>query len=575
MALVQIPDEEEYVYSGPVLQMSSAVLPSDYPLFDWADWPKSRAALVPGGVTRNFERDCWNALMDHMNAAAEDAGFSFYDSEAGYGELDLKMLTGAFGRLTADRMNAVVAAFDKFLPWPWIWKFERDPPYPYPSYGLAEGYWSSSYFIGASDPHNRKPDTVYPEYILGLARRVNMLIRFMRNDYPDTLAMAGAGFAAITADPGLRAGPAAAINAGQNSRLLLSQTPVEVTVGQMLRQDVFCRVTVDPGVEKAVAGTLSIPVYRIGNPIKASGEVRQLMDLTVASNRVFSRSESALDCRELTELNIAAHMAAGTRKLEIYPVEGQPMIAQKPALTRTEAGAEKSRAMPLQMPQNSKNRAKAMPERHRAASCYVLHNSGIRSGVTLDSAWYPPVWENGGLYIRQAFGVQTYSDGSLSFAGAQMAMEARQISRMGAFGELDTAWYPPVWEEDGLWVRQTYGVVIMEDGGLNLAMAELPMEVSQLSEASAQAVLDSAWYPTVWTDGGLYIPQAHTIAVREDGSLSFVKVEYPVQAEQSSFTDAKLLLETGWILPVRQDSGLRVLQAQEIKPMENGELEVQ
>ena len=114
--------EEEYVYSGPVLQMSSAVLPSDYPLFDWADWPQSRAALVPGGVTRNFERACWNALMDHMNTAASEAGFSFYDAEDGYGEGDLKMLTGYFGTLTADRMNAVVAAFDKFLPWPWIWK---------------------------------------------------------------------------------------------------------------------------------------------------------------------------------------------------------------------------------------------------------------------------------------------------------------------------------------------------------------------------------------------------------------------------------------------------------------------
>lgn len=64
-----IPDEEEVDLSKLPTLREVPLLPVDYPLFSWEDWPDSRAALVPGGMTKKFEKACWNAMVDTFTEA--------------------------------------------------------------------------------------------------------------------------------------------------------------------------------------------------------------------------------------------------------------------------------------------------------------------------------------------------------------------------------------------------------------------------------------------------------------------------------------------------------------------------
>lgn len=163
--------EEEIV--NPGLE-TIPVLPVDYPLFDWADWPESRAALQPGVATSRFQKDAWNAIVNALGDALElagvDAGLKF--------PLDNSLMTAPYSRFDSVYFNGVSLYIEKFTPFSWPWAVD-------PSF---RGYIGSKRFSGTTIEYDetgafiriRQGNEVYPEYILELARRVNLLLELMR-----------------------------------------------------------------------------------------------------------------------------------------------------------------------------------------------------------------------------------------------------------------------------------------------------------------------------------------------------------------------------------------------------------
>lgn len=146
------------------------VLPSNYPKFDWADWPESAASLVPDGYTHEFEKEAWNAIVDLLAGALADAGevwANTYTTAAG------ARITEEYGDLRAAAINSVRHNIDTAVPvlrWGWA----NDPTF--------RGYIGRKDFRGVDAYGEAGADDVYPEYIVELASRLNFMLSVLTGE---------------------------------------------------------------------------------------------------------------------------------------------------------------------------------------------------------------------------------------------------------------------------------------------------------------------------------------------------------------------------------------------------------
>ena len=610
MALVQIPgeeEEEEYVYDGPVLQMSSAVLPSNFPLFDLKDWPKSRAALVPGGVTRNFEKACWNALMDRMDRAAWEAGFYFYDAEAGYGPKDLKMTTGVFGTLTADRMNAVVAAFDNFLPWRWIWKFERDPPYPLGTMGMKEGYWSKSVFFGASDKFGREPDVVYPEYILGLIDRVNMLIEFMKDTYPNFTDVNPKTVPFVpTVKTGVRSGLGRSFAPKPKCRTHIGSPQIVDGLADHLESWNYFRSSILCDPEVMAYGTLSLPVYWAPTPIKATGHVRRATRMHCESVKVQSLIRLMLEPGGPCELfaskdsRTLQQVLADYLVLTMFSAENKSFsvsggeLFQKPPFGVTVEGKSntsvaKAPVVPAPpAPVVLQDRRKTFSKTEDTVS---LPGQGVEtSQKQFSNTPDVMVYAFRTFFIKQKFWKRFFSSQSTKGVVAPEAFEVKQdhISRLNTSCEgVRSAMGQEAHVEKisraavDAQVADTPGREVAVDGhAVSKGESSLdylfvtPVGINQKSGTSCVCGFSTLWEAPRWVDGGLLIRQSRKTKILADGSMDLSCGYDPMYAQATSRTSASAGLDTKWLPPVWFDGGLYIRQLREVIVLPDGGLDL-
>lgn len=187
MGMSEILGDEDFIQAAekPGLTMIPC-LPEDWPLFDWEDWPESRAALVSGCPTKYFQKETWNAIIDTINDALNATGVNWYDSRLDekwepYTVDDSKILR-PYGQLTADNFNTVCDNVDIGTPPGWAWAKDKDFP----------GYVGKTRFKGTTITYDndgaivkmKYGDKVYAEYILELVRRVNLMLGLMRGTIP-------------------------------------------------------------------------------------------------------------------------------------------------------------------------------------------------------------------------------------------------------------------------------------------------------------------------------------------------------------------------------------------------------
>ena len=175
-------------------------------------------------------------------------------------------------------------------------------------------------------------------------------------------------------------------------------------------------------------------------------------------------------------------------------------------------------------------------------------------------------------------------------------MEVQHHSAAAVVATLDNAWLAPVWHDDGLWIRQIREIKILEDGALDLTGAGDELLAEQGSRTLIRASLDTAWLGPVWHNGGLYLQQARTPKLAEDGGLDLsdsgdaikarqagtamvsAQVEIPREMEitirQKSGMNTDCVLDTAWEPPEKIMGGLYLRQAWKTVQWYNDELEV-
>lgn len=143
------------------------LLYANYPLFDWDDWPDSYDALVSGGLTSEFEKECWNDIVDTLYDALVEAGLEWDDK---YTTRSGARITEVYGDLYADAFNSIRHNIERPAPFGFKWAY--DPTF--------RGYTGRADFRGVDAVGEKSADDVYPEYFKELVRRLNLLIDILR-----------------------------------------------------------------------------------------------------------------------------------------------------------------------------------------------------------------------------------------------------------------------------------------------------------------------------------------------------------------------------------------------------------
>lgn len=599
------------------------VLPSDYPLFDWADWPDSRAALVQGGETRKFQRQCWNAMVDCFVEAVEAAGLEVCADPGVLTPDNIKMpLTTVYAPLTANRMNSFTKIIDDVIPFPWRWDWDNTFRGFINRRNFRASYSSSIVKI--------EPDIVYPEYFLEVVRQFNVILALMRGTFP-TVETEVEHLSRLNVDPGIRLDISAPIFRSFSSRTMTSEAPLHVirSLPFWPKAQILHSLT----IASSVAGKAGNVAVWQNSPvaIQVRGETIRPAPLAAARGKSFSKAQAVLEfdrlvytgarsasdltsnaeaVKALVQLMQAEFLSAvaGRAELDRMP----PVATAARALTRFSAGADADAAAAQPGSAESLTRSKtqaalyeALPvttaaQAKAASAATAAVNGGILgqlrpAGVPVKTqqqarmeapAAAPMAAEQlsafkATLSILKSKARPGWAEtlsGSRSSVSADRAepaaAQAAQSSGSLAECTLGTAWEPPIWYEGGLWIRQARTIKILPDGSMDLSGSGDPIAADRLSGSIVSVAVDTAWLPPVWVDGGLFIRQVREVKVLADGSLDLSGDGEVFAVRQQSKVSVSCGLDTAWDPPVMVDGGLFIRQARVVQ-YENGELEVQ
>lgn len=587
------------------------ILPTEYPLFDWADWPDSLAALVKDGPTSAFQMACWNAIVTHLAEALEEAEIAWYDGGgiAGTGDkfkypVEKTLMTD--GYLYGYQFNRVVDNIYRRVPIErnWLWNYDKD----YRGYIGKIHVYEFPYHtdLGISS-------VVYPEYFTELVYRLNQLIEIMRGTWP-MVQISASKKSKISCKRDLMVRQSVPIAPRLRSKSGFLETPLEVLPSIPIAVSRNSPLPISLDITQNTAAPVSVMWQESRITTRFDGEVIRASWVDLKPKTTFSLSKALVECLVMTEtgaihkgrmtaeiilaqqpsalteavlklgswfltgisqrssLPAAARVAALSRnsaaaailpssatearerthsfqQAEINPSQVQNLQVPRKGKSETlvnvgrfqgaaasaeaktaltiQPGLQQRREMRLSANQTSgisrelsivkgrprpawaekktETSANITPETTPSASVGAAQNSEILLGCTIGTAWEPPIWHNGGLWIRQARTIKILPDGSMDLSGSGDPIAARKNSSTVIVSALDTGWLPPVWVDGGLYIRQVREVKVLEDGSLDLTGAGDEMAVRQGSGTRAAAALDTAWYPPVMINGGLYI----------------------------------------------------------------------
>ena len=391
-------------------------LREDYPLYDWGDWQSSRDALVSGTPTKRFAKEAWNAIVDTLDNALASAGL-LWDST--YTTAPGAKITEAYGKLTAEKFNSLRHNIDHPAPLGWAWADKPD----------FRGY------VGRVDFQGRQAvgkdcDKVYAEYIIELVRKLNLLLELMRGT-------------ALIADAG-------------KQLLLKLQRELELVAGKSAPVGAAWLAQVEP-----TGQLLALP----GLPMGGMLAVFTQTDSTMAAPPSFPM-EGAVE-------TFSTERARGESKPGL-PLRGSVLL---PGLTAAELMSARMKEVSGRSAHWSSATAHPWQLPGLPGQTEGLYASSSRASALLR----PPLPTQGSVLAtvlpRAAGGQAPGQPGSASLlpralgrgeaaTAPALAGGAWQRSTLQTAAKLSTAWYPPLWVEGGLWVRQVHRAEENEMGEL-------------------------------------------------------------------------------------------------------------
>lgn len=363
------------------------VLPSDYPLFDWSDWPDSEAALVPGGFTHEFKKEAWNAIIDHLAVALNEAGET-WDSK--YTSSDGAKITEAYGALYADAINSICHNIDNAVPvLRWGWAHDRN----------FRGYIGRKEFRGVIEYGDKGADDVYPEYIFELVRRLNFLIKVMTGE----AATVAQGRELSFSKPSVLARSVPSLPLGGIKNISLTNSLGRIDASPSVPMNVR-EISASKSKAEAMSGQMMLmrPKRSMSRSLyEAKAVSKQRMVVTPEPSLSKSLNRVCIFSGFPNFLEFSKEVSQTISSLTVRPAD---TIYVKPQDTSTSRGVldlTQGDSTPIHAYDISEGSSSCVVDRFLSASVAGREISSSPGCAVLGTAWYPPIWENGGLLFTQ------------------------------------------------------------------------------------------------------------------------------------------------------------------------------
>lgn len=343
--------------------------------------------MTPGGYTHEFEKECWNAIVNHLSVALYEAGES-WDSK--YTTPTKAKIFEEYGALYADAINSVFHNIDNAVPvLRWGWAHDR----------TFRGYIGRKEFHGVAGYGEKGADSVYPEYIFELVRRLNFLIQIMTGEVATVVQGQGSSFS--------------------NDRVTVhSIYPFELEgIRDISASKSLVRVGSSPSIAAQIrdlSASKSIVKLRSWQAVQPQPKHSKSMSLSQAA--VYSKeSISAKPKPSLSKSLNHVRIFAGqpvfwklskelsktisrftVRTAETSHIKPQAMSTSKGVLNLTDGTSA-----PVVGYDIARSSSRCAIDQIHSASVEMREISKSHGFAVLGTAWYPPIWDNGGLLFTQ------------------------------------------------------------------------------------------------------------------------------------------------------------------------------
>lgn len=414
-----VVDKEHHLITIPVL-------PRSFQQFSWDDWPDSRAALVSGGLVLNFEKECWNAIVTKVYDAIMDAGLFWQTENVEYTQLQI---LDEYGEFTAQKLNVLLDEIYCPIPLPFLW--EDDASF--------RGYVGRRHFKGLSEVGD-EADPVYAEYLLEVVRRLNLLIQIMRGWGPELEQIVSSNILTSTeVNRKIEWGLAAPFAKEEAVSVDYIEPPGRGGISGVLETDpqgmaAEYSAKMDKGKRRPFSGTegtitrtksVNIPQSKgvVATPSAASGKTDYTGDkfssikVSPLPQTVGQAASRVRSLRILSGIprwvvfNADTIASDGTAAPDsgyamlTYP-RGFAGVSEAAEIAGAPEGRACGRGYSATRPATSFGLKKNVP-------VAVGEKSASKATAAISTAWLPPVWIDGGLWIRQSHSVTKNENGEL------------------------------------------------------------------------------------------------------------------------------------------------------------------
>lgn len=395
------------------------VLSPDYLPFDWNDWLNSLAALVPGGSTSDFEKECWNAIVSKVADVVIDSGL---DWDSKYTTIAGAKITEVYGDLYAKAFNSLRHNIDNAVPvlrWGWA----NDPAF--------RGYIGRKDFRGVDEYGENAADDVYPEYFIELVNRLNFLITVLTGE--SASIMCGNGLAYSTDSAYLVPRPAEPLMA-EGQGLSTSEAMLLPRIAAPL----------------FVKGEILASLYKAKMQSPHAGPMEHASHITFLDN-------ASVQAAKAGHLGECLQHIQSLNEALIEAFKSHYIVASGYAITNSDGEVTSAVAERITAEETSKSTTDA---ECTAASGQAVFGQGAAESVgfsDLTSAESYPIRAGGFVATTAESFISAPQSAAAAGGGIAVSLSESSVS---------SAWYPPVWVEGGLWIRQSHSVTQNENGEL-------------------------------------------------------------------------------------------------------------
>lgn len=381
-------------------------LDRNHPLFDWDDHQTSYNALVSGGQCAEFQKETWNAIVDALHDALTSAGLE-WDSH--YATYEGAHITDRYGALSAAAFNATRANIGVLFGIGWGWAV--DPTF--------RGYVGRTDFKGLA---SGDADDIYPEYFFEITRGLNLFLEVLRG----TADMA---YGAHQHD----------ISVPWESDLLVRRS-APMAFADSSESDVHGGAVARPSAPLA---------YSDGAFSDYAANLRKCLSGVLGDFRYRSRSQHSATAfaRIVSVLRYTGHLAKSDVSAAMDMFNALYLESRFGSFSIEQGGGVSLPSVPVSwsgISTATQSGEIATPEAKPIQGTYrakTAHNAAILPRE--------PIGVGGGdLSVTGHIAVPDKLFPCYIGASAQSNSAANVV--------IDSAWYPPVWVDDTLWIRQTH-----------------------------------------------------------------------------------------------------------------------